>query len=60
MDYFLFRKLKKWMGGKRFANKSAIDDYFGAPDGSHYSPSVKTVEYCWEKCIELSADCVGK
>lgn len=38
--YFPFPKLKKWLGGKRFANneqvKSTVDDYFAKLDGSRY------------------------
>jgi len=63
-DYFLFPNLKKWLGGKRFANneevESAVDGYFEALDGSHYKQGIEAIEYRWEKCVELKGDYVEK
>jgi len=56
--------LKKWLGGKRFANneevESAVDDYFEELDGFHYKQGIEAIEHCWEKCIELQGDYVEK
>lgn len=63
-DYFLFPNLKKWLGGKRFANneevESAVDGYFEALDGSHYKQGIEAIEHRWEKCVELKGDYVEK
>jgi len=63
-DYFLFPNLKKWIGGKRFANnkevESAVDGYFEALDGSHYKQGIEAIEHSWEKCVELKGDYVEK
>jgi len=49
--------LKKWLGGKRFANneevESAVDGYFEKLDGFHYKQGIEAIEYRREKCIEL-------
>ena len=63
-DYFLFPNLKKWLGGKRFANNDevepAVDGYFEELDGSHYKHGIEAIEHRWEKCIELKGDYVEK
>ncbi|KZC13398.1 Histone-lysine N-methyltransferase SETMAR [Dufourea novaeangliae] len=63
-DYFLFPNLKKWLGGKRFANneevESAVDGYFEELDGSRYKQGIEAIEHRWEKCIELKGDYVEK
>lgn len=63
-DYFLFPNLKKWLGGKRFANNeevnSAIDGYFEELDGSYCKQGIEAIEHLWEKCIELKGDYVEK
>jgi hypothetical protein len=56
--------LKKWLGGKRFANneevQSAVDGYFAELDYSHYKQGIEAIEHRWEKCIELKGDYVEK
>ncbi|KOC61938.1 Histone-lysine N-methyltransferase SETMAR [Habropoda laboriosa] len=63
-DYFLFPNLKKWLGGKRFANneevESAVDGYFEELDDSYYKQGIEDIEHRWEKCIELKGDYVEK
>lgn len=63
-DYFLFPNLKKWLGGKRFANneevESVVDGYFEELDDSHYKQGIEAIEHRWEKCIELKGDYVEK
>ena len=63
-DYFLFPNLKKWLGGKRFANneevESAAGGYFEELYGSHYKQAMEAFEHRWEKCIELTRDYVEK
>jgi len=63
-DYFLFPNLKKWLGGKRFANneevESAVNGYFEELDNSHYKQGIEAIEHRWEKCIELKGDYVEK
>jgi len=63
-DYFLFLNLKKWLGGKKFANneevESAVDDYFEELDSFHYKQGIEAIEHRWEKCIELQGDYVEK
>jgi histone-lysine N-methyltransferase SETMAR len=63
-DYFLFPNLKKWLGGKRFANneevQSAVDGYFEELDYSHYKQGIEAIEHRWEKCIKLKGDYVEK
>ena len=59
-DYFLFRNLKKWLGGQRFTNnegvESAVNGYFEEFDRSNYKQGIEAVEHHWEKCIELKGD----
>jgi histone-lysine N-methyltransferase SETMAR len=63
-EYFLFPNLKKWLGGKRFADneavESAVHGYFEELDGSYYKQGIEATEHRWEKCIELQGDYVEK
>jgi hypothetical protein len=56
--------LKKWLGGKRFANneevQSAVDGYFAELDYCHYKQGIEAIEHRWEKCIKLKGDYVEK
>ena len=49
-DYFLYPNMKKWVGGKRFANneevKSAVDSNFEELDDSHYKEGTEAIEKC--------------
>lgn len=55
-DYFLFPNLKKWVGGKIFANneeiKSTINGYFEEFSGSNYKQDIKAIDR-WERCVKL-------
>ena len=48
--YFLFPKLKKWLGGQRVANskevESAVNGYFEEHHGSHHKQGIEAVEHC--------------
>jgi histone-lysine N-methyltransferase SETMAR len=63
-DEFLFPNLKKWLGGKRFADneavESAVHGYFEELDGSYYKQGIEAIEHRREKCIELQGDYVEK
>ncbi|XP_023240125.1 LMBR1 domain-containing protein 2-like [Centruroides sculpturatus] len=60
-DYFLFPNLKKWLGGKRFANneevESEVDGYFEKLDSSHYKQGIEAIEHRWEKS-KLKVICI--
>ena len=49
-DYFLYPNMKKWIGGKRYANnkevESAVDSYFEELDDSHYKQGTEAIEQC--------------
>jgi hypothetical protein len=63
-DFHLFPNLKKWLGGKRFANDNevidAVNDYFADLDKSTYQSGITALEHRWNKCIELNGDYVEK
>ena len=63
-DYHLFPNLKKWLGGKKFANneevESAVNGYFEELEVSHYKQGIEAIEHRWEKCIELNGSHVEK
>ena len=50
VDYFLYPNMKKWVGGKRYANnkevESAVDGYFEELDDSHYKQGTEAIEKC--------------
>ncbi|XP_025829860.1 uncharacterized protein LOC112904322 [Agrilus planipennis] len=63
-DYFLFPNLKKWLGGKRFADNEevieAVNGYFEELDESVYRDGINRLEHRYEKCISLGGDYVEK
>lgn len=63
-DYFLFPNLKKWLGGKRFADNeeviSAVNGYFEELDESVYKEGICRLEHRYEKFIILQGDYVEK
>ncbi|XP_066259451.1 histone-lysine N-methyltransferase SETMAR-like [Euwallacea similis] len=63
-DYFLFSNLKKWLGGKRFANneevESEVDVYFEIFETSYYEQCIEAIVHCWEKRVNLKGDYIGK
>lgn len=63
-DYHLFPNLKKWLGGKRFADNSevyaAVNGYFEGLDADHYKNGILAIEHRWEKCIALKGDYIEK
>jgi hypothetical protein len=63
-DFHLLPNLKKWLGGKRFANDNevidAVNDYFADLDKSTYQSGITALEHRWNKCIELNGDYVEK
>ena len=63
-DYLFFPKLKKWLGGQRFANnvevKSTDNGYFEELDSHHYKQGIETIENRWVKCIVLKRDYIRK
>lgn len=63
-DYYLFPNLKKWLGGKRFADNEevieAVNGYFEELDESVYRDGITRLEHRYEKCISLGGDYVEK
>lgn len=63
-DIFLFPNLKIALGMQRFSsNDEAINfvkDYFSGKDTEYYLDGIKIWEHCWEKCVDLQGDYVGK
>lgn len=61
-DYHLFKFLKRWLQGKRFAtNKEVereIDGYFEGLQTFHYSKGIEMLKHRWTKCIESNGDYV--
>lgn len=63
-DFFLFPRLKTWLGGQRFLSNeeviTAVDAYFAEQDVNYYLEGLKSWEHRWEKCIILQGDYVEK
>ncbi|CAF4956917.1 unnamed protein product [Pieris macdunnoughi] len=63
-DYLLFPNLKKWLGGKRFADNEevieAVNGYFEELDESVYRDGINRLEHRYEKCISHGGDYVEK
>ena len=63
-DYFLFQKLKKWLGGKRFYSNDEIisqtNTYFEDLEKSYFLEGMQKLEKLWTKCIELRGDYIEK
>ena len=60
-NYYLFLNFKnKWLGGKGWEVKSAVDGYFEKFGDSHYKQGIEAIEHRWKKCIELRGGYVEK
>ncbi|KAG5319818.1 SETMR methyltransferase, partial [Pseudoatta argentina] len=63
-DYFLFSKLKKWFGRKRFTTREQLiaetEAYLEGLDKLYFSDGLKKLENRWIKCIELKGDYIEK
>ena len=63
-DYFLFPYMKTWLGGKRFSSNeeiiAATNEYFEGFDKNYFLKGIKTLEYCYNKWIQLKGDYVEK
>ena len=63
-EYYLFPKLKKWLGGKRFADNEevieAVNGYFEELDKPVYRDGITRLEHRYEKCISLGGYYVEK
>ena len=63
-DYFLFSKLKKWLGGKRFysndENFSQTNTYLEDLEKSYFLEGLQKLEKRWTKCIQLKGDYIEK
>ena len=63
-DYFLFPKLKKRLGGKRFYSNDEIisqtNTYFEDLEISYFLEGIQKLEKRWTKCIELKGDYIEK
>ena len=63
-DFFLFPKLKIWLGEKKFLSDeeviAAADEYFKGLETSYFSEGIKKLEERWTKCVEIEGDYVEK
>lgn len=63
-DYHLFPKLKKHLGGMRFASDeeliATVDHYFEELEENEYCEGIKKLEHRLNKCIDLEGDYVEK
>lgn len=63
-DYYLFPKLKKELGGKRFQSKedleTFVNGYFEDLPQTAYHEGIAALESRWTKCILLKGDYVEK
>ena len=63
-DYFLFPNMKSWLGSKRFSSNediiAATNEYFEGFDKNYFIKGIKTLEYCYNKWIQLKGDYVEK
>lgn len=61
-DFFLFPKLKLWLGGQRLSSNeeivSSVDAYFVEQEADYYLEGLKRLEHHWRKCIDLKGDYV--
>ena len=63
-EYFTFHNMKTWLGGKRFSSNEEIiavrNEYFEGFDKNYFLKGIKTLEYCYNKWIQLKGDYVEK
>ncbi|KYQ51169.1 Histone-lysine N-methyltransferase SETMAR [Trachymyrmex zeteki] len=62
-DFFLFPRLKVWLGGQKFSSNeviASVDAYFAKQDAQYYLNRLKGWEHRWKKCIDLKGDYVEK
>jgi len=63
-DFCLFPKLKLFPAGQRFSSNqeaiAAVEGYFADLTKNHYRDKIMALEDCWNKCISLKGDYVGK
>jgi hypothetical protein len=63
-DFYLFPKPKLFVAGQRFSLNqeaiAAVEGYFADLTKNHYRDGIMAVEHCWNKCISLMGDYVGK
>ncbi|KYQ56320.1 hypothetical protein ALC60_04727, partial [Trachymyrmex zeteki] len=62
-DFFLFPRLKVWLGGQKFSSNeviASVDAYFAKQDAQYYLNGLKGWEHHSKKCIDLKGDYVEK
>jgi histone-lysine N-methyltransferase SETMAR len=63
-DFYLFPKLKLFLGGQLFSSNqeaiAAVERYFAYLIKNHYRDGIMELEHRWNKCISLKGDYVEK
>lgn len=63
-DFYLFPKLKTFLGGQKFAINdeviAAVEEYFAGHERNHFMEGIIALERRWIKCVEVHGDYVEK